>query len=194
MCLKFIKGVSTRNIFRHCNLNIDVFLRKVIALLCMIGKWKNSLNEEDAFGALLTEFFKAFDCLPHELPIAEIHAYWVDILSSKLLYSYLTKQKQRMKLSGTRSSWSEIIFGVPQGFTLRTLLFNTFLFDLFQFFPDLDITNYTDDNTPHSTNKKLNKVLRDPEKAPNTLFKWVTENLLETNPDKSHLLAKSTQQ
>ena len=109
------------------------------------------------------------------------------ILSLKLLHSYLTKRKQRMKLNGTYISWSEIIFGVPQGSILGPLPFNIFLCDLFQFFPDLNITNYADDNTPHSTNINLNKVLHDLEKMSDTLFKWFTDNLLKANLEKSHL-------
>ena len=111
------------------------------ALLPMIEKWRKSLDEGGAFGTLLTDLFKAFDCLPHELLIAKLHAYRVDIPSLKLLHSYLTKRKQRVKLNGTFSSWSEIIFGVPQGSILGPLPFDIFPCDLFQFFPDLDIIN-----------------------------------------------------
>ena len=103
------------------------------------------------------------------LLIAKRHAYGVDIPSLKLLHSYLTKRKQRAKLNSTCSSWSEIIFGVPQGFILGPLLFNIVLCNLFQFFPDLSITYYADDNTSHSTNINLNKVLHDPEKMLDTL-------------------------
>ena len=98
-----------------------------------------------------TDLSKAFDCLPHELLIAKLQAYRVDIPFLKLLHSYLTKRKQRVKLNGTYSSCSEIISGVPQGSILGPLLFNIFLCHLFQFFPDLDITNYADDNTLYST-------------------------------------------
>ena len=70
----------------------------------------------------------------------------------------------------------------------------TFLCDFFQFFPDLDITKYADDKTPHSTNINLNKVLHDLGKMPDTLFKWFTDNLLKPNPEKSHLLTNFAQE
>ena len=148
----------------------------------MIEKWRKFLDAGGAFGALLTDLSKALDCLPHELLIAKLHAYGVDVPSLKLLHSYLTKRKQRVKLNGTHSSWSEILFGVPQGCILGPLLFNIFLCDLFHFFPDLDIANYADDNIPHLSNINLNKVLHDLEKISDTLFKWFTDNLLKANP------------
>ena len=73
------------------------------------------------------------------------------------------------------------------------MLFNIFLCDLFQFFPDLNIANYADDNTPHSSNINLSKVLHDLEKTLNTLFKWFIDNLLKAYPEKSHL-TNSTQE
>ena len=96
--------------------------RVINALLPRFEKWRKSLNESGAVGALLTDLSKAFDCLPHELLIAKLHAYGVDIPSLKLLHSYLTKRKQRVKLNVTYSSWSEIIFGVPQGSILGPLV------------------------------------------------------------------------
>ena len=66
-----------------------------------------------------------------------------------------------MKLNGTNSSWLESILGFPQGSILGPLLFNILLCNLFQFFPDLDITNDANHNTLHLTNINLNKVLHE---------------------------------
>ena len=37
----------------------------------MRGEWKNAVDKEKRFGALLTDLSKAFDCLSHELLIAK---------------------------------------------------------------------------------------------------------------------------
>ena len=69
------------------------------------------------------------------------------------------------------------------------MLFNIFLCELFQFFPDLHITNYADGNTIN-----LNNVLHDLEKMSNTLLKWFTDNLVKANPEKSHHVTNSAQE
>ena len=98
-------------------------------------KWRKSFDKSGAFGALLTDLSKILGSIPHELLNTNFHCYGLDIPSLKLLHSYLTKRKQRMTLNGTYSSWSEIIFGIPQCYILGLLLFNIFLCHLFEFFP-----------------------------------------------------------
>ena len=125
----------------------------------MIEKWRESSDQGGAYGALLTDLSKAFDCLPHDLLIAKLHAYGLDTKSLKLMLSYLTNRKQRVKISDTYSSWSKILFRVPQGSILGPLLFNFFICDLFLFLPRFDIANYADDNTPYLTNNNIVDIL-----------------------------------
>ena len=74
----------------------------------MIEKWKKIPGRKWCIWSSVN-LSKVFDCLPPELLIVKLHACWVDIPSIKLLHSYLTKRKERVKLNGTYSSWSEIL-------------------------------------------------------------------------------------
>ena len=51
----------------------------------MIEKWKESVDNDGAFGALMIDLSKALDCLHHGLLIAKIDAYCFDIKSVKLI-------------------------------------------------------------------------------------------------------------
>ena len=87
--------------------------------------------------------------MPHDLLVAKLHAYGFDIQSVRLIHSYLTGRKQRVKIDHFYSSWEEILFGVPQGSILGPLLFNTFVCDLFDFIDnDVNIGSYADDTAP----------------------------------------------
>ena len=60
----------------------------VNCLLPMIEKWRESRDQGGAYGALLTDLLKPFECLPHALIIAQLYAYAVDMPSLKLINSY----------------------------------------------------------------------------------------------------------
>ena len=64
-------------------------------LITMIEKWRESVDEGGSFSALLTDLSKVFDCLPHELLIAKLHAYSFDMKSQNLIYDNLSNRRQR---------------------------------------------------------------------------------------------------
>ena len=86
------------------------------------------------------------DCLPHSLLIVKLNAYGFDNNAMRFVYDYLTLRKQRTKVSGTYSSWQEILSGVPQGSILGSALLNIDLCNLFFIIEDCDIANYADEN------------------------------------------------
>ena len=79
----------------------------------MVVNIKNALDQGKEYGALLTDLSKAFDCLLHDLIVAKLHVYGFSTESLKLINSYLTKRKQRVKINDQFSSCMDILFGVP---------------------------------------------------------------------------------
>ena len=73
-------------------------------LLMMLQTWKEARDNKEAFGTLLTDISKTFDCLSHDLLIAKLRAYGLDLASLEILRDYLTNIKQRTKVHSFYSS------------------------------------------------------------------------------------------
>ena len=91
---------------------------------------KYASDKNKAFGALLIDLSKAFDCLCHDLLIGKLHAYGLDLSSLNLLQDYSPNRQQRAKVDSFLSSWEDILSGLPEGSILSCLLFNI-LFNIF---------------------------------------------------------------
>ena len=166
----FRKGVSVQ----HC-------------LLLMIEKWKKCMDNKNAFGALLTDLSKAFDCLVHDLLIAKLNAYGFSYRALKLVYNYLTNRKQRVKINCTFSNWNDILLGVPQGSILGPLLFNIYMCDMFFCIGSIDIVGYADDNTPYIVDSDCNSVIKNIQGTIEKMATWFSTNYMLLNNDKCHL-------
>ena len=163
-------------------------------LVYMLEKFKEALDKKNNFGALLTDLSKAFDCIPHDLLVAKLHAYGFDYKSLNLIYNYLQNRKQRVKIGNSFSSWAQILLGVPQGSILGPLLFNIFICDLFFVLCDNEMANYADDSTPFTVSDTIDSVLTKNKGIHEHFFTWLDNNAMKGNADKCHLLLSSNQQ
>ena len=89
-------------------------------LISMIEKWKKQMDNKMFVGAVLMDLSKDFDCVPHDLLIAKLHAYKFDMDALILFYSYLKNRQQCVKINNVFSSFMVLVSGVPQGSILRT--------------------------------------------------------------------------
>ena len=172
----FRKGFSTQ----HC-------------LLVMTEKWRKCLDKGGISGAILTDLSKAFDCILHDLLIAKLAAYCFDYQSLRIMESSLSNRQQRTKINNVFSRYSEIIYGVPQGSILGSLLFNVYICDIFFDIIECDIARYADGNTPYNFDFSLDNVISHLEKSTNSLLNWFRENHVKANADKCNLLMSSNE-
>ena len=75
------------------------------ALLRLKNKLNICLDKREYIGMFMMDLSKAFDCIPHEILIAKLHAYGFSRDSLKLIYNYLKERKQRVKINAEYSSW-----------------------------------------------------------------------------------------
>ena len=131
---------------------------------------------------------KAFDCLNHELLLAKLNAYGFSTNAIRMVHSYLTGRRQRVKVNGSFSSWKEMKLGVPQGSVLGPLLFNIFINDIFILLSETEICNYADDTTIYCSHKELQEVTLGLENDAVEISNWFAENFMKLNEEKCHLL------
>ena len=81
------------------------------ALLCLTENWKRELDNQKIVGLVSMDLSKAFDMLPHELIMNKLRQF-ADEDTCRLLESYLTGRRQRVKLGGERSSCQPITKGI----------------------------------------------------------------------------------
>ena len=124
-------------------------------LLVMVEKWKEVSDKGGLCGALLTDLFKAFDCIKHDLLIAKLAAYRFDSHSLSFVFSHLNERKQRAKIHNSYSPYGHITCAVRQGSILGPLLFNINICDMFFEKYKCDIASYADDNSPHTFDSDL---------------------------------------
>ena len=93
------------------------------ALLRLLNNLNKSLDHKKKVGLLMIDLSKAFDCIPHDLLLAKLHAYGFDIKSLTLIYSYLKERKQRAKINSDFSLWKDVLNWSSSRFYFRTIIF-----------------------------------------------------------------------
>ena len=146
--------------------------------------WRKALDENKYVGTLAMDLSKAFDCMPHGLLFAKLHAYGLSLKACMFIADYLKNRLQRVKAMGAFSYWTEINRGVPQGSVLRPLLFNIFINDLFFLPLHGSLVNYADDNHLCNDNDSVCVLQRHLETDSAKAVEWFNKNQTTTNADK----------
>ena len=112
------------------------------SLFKLLQSWQEEVDNRSFADTILIDLLKAYDSIPPEQLIAMLECYGLDKTSLRLTLDYLTNRKQRTKIGSAFTSWYDISTGVPEGLICGTLLFNTFINNLFLSITTLEVCNF----------------------------------------------------
>ena len=110
-----------------------------------------------------------------------MEAYGLSGNSIKIMRSYLTGRKQRVKIGNGTSKWADILKGVPQDSILGPILFNIFLNDMLKFIRKAELVNYADDNTINAIESSQLLDVQTLQIESKAAINWFTLNEIPTN-------------
>lgn len=105
------------------------------------------------------DFSKAFDRVSHFMLLQKLCSFSMSGSLLNCCMDHLTEKQQRVVIEGQISTWSAILYGVPQGSLLGPLFFMIFIIDLVDFvMPGNTMPLYYDDyKTSNAINSHLDQ-------------------------------------
>ena len=100
------------------------------------------------------------------------------------IYSYLSNQKQCVRINNKFSNYQKIILSVPQGSILGPIFFNLSINDLFFFVSDVSLHNFADDNTFSAFAGTILELIDILQSGSEIVTDWFKNNKMIVNPDK----------
>ena len=155
-------------------------------IIRLLEERRKKLDDNFVVGAVLTDLPKAFDCIPHDLLIAKLAAYGLNLEALMYILSCLSNRKQYVRTNDTSSEFENMITGVSQGSILDPLSFSLSINDLF--FLIASVHNFADDNTLSAFAENISKLINIFQSESEVITDWFKKNQTIVNPDKFQVI------
>mgnify|MGYP001553100430 CR=1 FL=1 len=159
-----------------------------MALSSFVEKITTSLDKGQHTIGVFLDLKKAFDTVNFNILLDKLFHIGIRGNSHALLKSYLVNRKQTVTISSSKSSFKEIICGVPQGSILGPLLFLIYINDLPNALQSSFPIMYADDTNIFYSGNNLRQIENSLNNDLQALSKWLSLNKLSLNLTKTHTM------
>lgn len=159
-----------------------------LALIILIDKVTNALENGEYVLGLFLDFSKAFDTVNHAILYQKLEYYGIRGTSLDLFRSYLSERAQYVEYNESRSQKQSITCGVPQGSILGPLLFLLYINDLAQVSSKLFSLLFADDSNMFISGHNLSEMVSTMNTEMVKIVEWLQVNKLSLNLKKTHYI------
>ena len=126
-----------------------------MAILTLLEHIIHALDNDKFAIGIFIDFAKAFDTVNHQILLSKLHHYGIRGVAHDWVNSYLSNSQQYYTFHSTKSDFSTITCGVPQGSILGPLLFLLYVNDLCPIFTNINAVLFADDTNLLITSNTL---------------------------------------
>ena len=162
------------------------------AILQMYDKWVRASISGNVSMVVLLDLSAAFDLVDPDILLKKLEIYGVHEDCLDWLKTYLLDRKQGVWIDHLLSDWEAVKVGVPQGSILGPLLFVIFANDL-PYTLSCDLDMYADDSTMTCSKPSITDINQVMNFNCTSVHKWMGENHLCLNAEKTKTLIVGTQ-
>ena len=99
-------------------------------LLEVLDKLTEATEQVYRVDAIYFDVAKAFDTVPHKRLLVKLAGYGIDGKVLQRVAAILEGRRQRVLINGSKSLWSSVMRGIPQGSVLYPMLFVCYINDM----------------------------------------------------------------
>ena len=156
-------------------------------LIVTVHDIAKSLAAGEQVDAILLDFSKAFDKVPHQRLISKLRYYGIQGSTLNWIAAYLAGRTQQVAVEGVLSSPAPVTSGVPQGTVLGPLLFLLFINDMPDAVKNSKVRLFADDSLLYRSIKtKGDQALL--QRDLDALAEWEKSWQMSFNPSKCNTI------
>ena len=185
---RLLKYINDNNLLYKYQFGFQKGRSTHMALIILIDKISEALENGDCVIGIFLDFSKAFDTVDQIILLQKMYLYGIQDTTLSWFENYLSNRKQYVTYNGIKSQTEKINCGVPQGSILGPLLFLIYINDLSTVSEACMSILFADDTDMFFTGKNLKTMATVINEELIRVQEWLHCNKLSLNVLKTHYI------